>query len=161
MPVSVCLCLPFYVLEPTPWISGVGRGRDEQSWIKNIPILVRQEPPFLLGDSAIQGKENNPSFYFLYFCHLLCLTVLRPPALSASSVHCVSLSLFLLYFYHCPVLCCPPCRPPSPTLSSSSSLLLSSLFLGLCAAVKSCWQRVMADGPLLSPRQFWDSGGFL
>lgn len=74
-------------------------------------------------------KENKPSSSSsLYSCHLLSLTVLRPPALqasSSSSLRCISLSPFLLSFFHCPVLCCPP--SPLPLNSSCSLFSLFSL----------------------------------
>lgn len=180
--VLVCLCLLSYVCayvlvcvsEPAPWISGVGHSRDEQSRIKSILILARQEPLLLLGDMSTErekGKENKPSSSFFYSCHLLSLTVFAP-----SSSHCFfffffsfllfffffsSLHLclfpFLLSFFHCPVLCCPPSPPP---LDSSCSSFLSSLSLGLCTEARSCWHRGMADSPLWSSRQFRDFRGF-
>lgn len=147
---SACVCLlvcayvPFCVPEPTPWISGVGHCRDEQSRIKSILILARQEPLFLLGDSAAQGKENKPSFYFLYFCHLFCLAVLRPPALSASSVHCVSLSLSSP-FLSLSNLMLPP-LPNPPSLSPCLSTVAAPYFSLLCPLDYALQWRVVGTG---------------
>lgn len=100
------------------WISGVGYSRHEQSRIKSIFILARQQSVLLLGDAATQREEgekkNKPSFSFFYPHHLFCLAVLHPPALSLlllvllffiSPLH----SCFFLFYY--PVLS-PPLSTP-------------------------------------------------
>lgn len=113
------------------WISGVGYSRHEQSRIKSIFILARQQSVLLLGDAATQREEgekkNKPSFFF-YPRHLFCLAVLHPPALSLlllvlllfiSPLH----SCFFLFYY--PVLSPPALYPP--TVAATYFSLLSLL----------------------------------
>lgn len=167
--VLVCLCLcayaPLCVPEPAPRISGVGLSKHEQSRIKSILILARQEPLLLLGDTSTDTEEKREQTPHLLLLLSSLLSHSFAPSsypTSFSSFHCLSLSRFLLSFFCSTVLCCPPSLLP---LNSSSSIVLSSLSLGLCTIVKSCWHRGTADGPLWSSRQFqdiqWVPGGSL
>lgn len=133
--VCVCAwaCVPLCVSEPTPWISGVGHSRDEQSRIKSILILARQEPVLLLGDTSTEREEKRELTLLLLLLLLssaLSLTVLRPPALPASSSsssssppHCISVSLprflSLAFLSHAAL---PPPLSSSCSLFSRSSL---------------------------------------
>ena len=165
--VCVCawVCVPLCVSEPTPWISGVGHSRDEQSRIKSILILARQEPVLLLGDTSTEREEKRELtlLLLLLLSSALSLTVLRPPALPASSSsssssppHCISVSLprFLSLSPSCLML---PSLHPSAV---AAPYFLAPLSLGICSTESSCWHRGMADGPLWSSRQFGEFGGF-
>lgn len=138
--VCVCVCVPLYVSEPTPWISWIGQSKDEQSGIKSILILARQEPPLLLGDTATEGREKqrtNPPPPSAPVISSLSPSFTLQLSLSCSSTSCFCSYLFLssFFFFQCPVSCCPPLY--LWTLAAPYFILLSPS--GLCTAERSCW----------------------
>lgn len=127
----ICLCLlpgecsstPVCTPEPTPWVSGVGLSRDEQSGIKSILVLGRQEPLLLLGDASTEGeKRTNPPPPSPSTPVICCLSQfcplqlsLLPPLLFSVSIVC--LPFFMLH------------RLMLPSLASHLSTVARSLFL--------------------------------
>lgn len=88
----VCASVPFCVSEPTPWISGVGHGREEQSRIKSILTPASREPVLLLGDTATEREEKREQTLLLL---LLLLSSLLSHSVVPSSCPC----FFFIFFF--------------------------------------------------------------
>lgn len=144
------------------WISGVGYSRHQQSRIKSIFILARQQSVLLLGDAATRREEGEKKeqaiLLLLPPSSFLSRSVTPSSSLAASSCSS-SLHLstaFLFFSFLLSRLKSPRSLPPD----SSCYLFLSSFSPGRRTTAYSCWHRGMADGPLWSSRQFWDFSGF-
>lgn len=109
-----CMCLlscerayePRRVPEPAPWISVVGLSKHEQSRIKSILILARQEPLLLLGDTSTDRKEKREQTpHLLLLLSSLLSHSFAPSSYSTSfsSFHSVSFSS-LIPLLHCLML---------------------------------------------------------
>lgn len=108
-----CMCLlscerahePLRVPEPAPWISVVGLSKHEQSRIKSILILARQEPLLLLGDMSTDREEKREQPHLLLLLSSLLSHSFAPSSYSTSfsPLHCLSFSSLILLL-HCLML---------------------------------------------------------
>lgn len=180
---GVCLCLLPYeyecvcvcvsrVSEPTPWVSAVGLSRDEQSRIKSILILARQEPLLLLGDTSTEREEKREQTLLLLLLLLLSSLLSHSFAPSSSPRFFIpsrrlrlSFSPLLLFFFLLAALsfAVPPPHPtpsnPPPLLhllpSTSRQLLL--LILSLLSPLVSAPQRDVAGTVAQQTAPLWSS----
>lgn len=91
------------------WISGVGYSRHEQSRIKSIFILARQQSVLLLGDAATQREEGGttPVIFSVSQCYTLQLSLCFFLFFFSSSLHCIPVFSFLLSRLKSPPLSTP------------------------------------------------------
>lgn len=175
----MCACVRVSrVAEPTPWVSAVGLSRDEQSRIKSILILARQEPLLLLGDTSTEREEKREQTLLLLL--LLLSSLLSHSFAASSSPHFfipsprlrLSFSSLLLFFFFFlaalafagppphptpsnPKPATPPSPPPVYLSTVAAPHFLSSLPLGLCTTVRRCWHSGTADGPFVKFKAVW------